>query len=170
LVTGYTIRRAKQYEAGYIREMAERFHAESGEPRAFAATRVLECARLSVNDGLAFLAVSGDLIFGYSMGLIGPAIYVERLDGADFGIYVDPEWRRKEPTAGVALLKSLEVAIFAAGADRFVVGAESGMRTRALGRLYQRQGYVEGHGTWYRDLQAPDRGPTVPPTPGGNSG
>lgn len=152
----FKVRRAERLDVTYIGAMAAWFHGESGERWPFSLHRVLECARMAVDAGLAFVAVpdDGTVPFGYTMGLLCPAVYVERMDAADCGLYVEPAWRKREPTAGRALLDALEDAVFAAGADRFVVGSESGLRTRALGRMYERAGFQPGHGTWYKERGA----------------
>jgi GNAT superfamily N-acetyltransferase len=135
------IRDARPDDIGRILELGERFFREAGWSRvaAWDAMSFVETVERLDGDGAMLVAEDG----GRVVGMAGAAVYPAYFNSAvrmsqELFWYGDPAYRGRE---AFALFPALEAAVEAKGADVHLMGAVSGQREAALGRVYERHGY-----------------------------
>lgn len=144
------IRPATADDAPRLLEMGRAFFAESGheseetpfDPESFAQTLAL-----LARHNLLLVMEKGGAAVGMAAADVAPAYWNHKiLLGREAFWYLSPDHRKGD---GRKLLAALEAASKDYGAHFFDVVAESGHRSKALGRVYESAGYVPAE-TAYR--------------------
>ncbi|CAO3372896.1 N-acetyltransferase family protein [Azospirillum argentinense] len=138
------IRPATEEDIPALVEMGRGFYAQSGawpDLVVFDAGSVTATLRhlITSPDGILLTAEQGGSVVGMAGALLHPLwLNTTHRTGQELFWFVAPEHRQG---LGGHLLKALEDAAKAAGAQSFTMICEAELRADALGRVYRRSGY-----------------------------